>query len=75
MFRFWARMFCVHMENEIMWLREQLEHERQRAEAAIDELLRVRIQAGPVSTPRAPAETIVDRLLKDSEFTGAGELE
>ena len=79
MLRFWARMFTAHLVAEIEYLREQLIHERQRAEYAVDELLRIRIGAGPITqaTPREKeqAETLVEKLLKDSEFTSVGDAE
>ena len=74
---FWARRHVNHLEAEITYLRKQVEHERDRAERAIDELLRVRIQSGPVSiasTP-PPVENIVEKLLKDTEWATAGETE
>jgi hypothetical protein len=77
--RFWARMFTAHLVAEIEYLRAQVEHERQRAEYAIDELLRVRVAVGPVTqvTPREAEqrETLVEKLLKDSEFTSVGDAE
>lgn len=78
MIRFWARMFTAHLLDEIAYLRSQVEHERQRAEMAVDELLRVRAQAGPVTqpTPREAQqrESIVERLLRDTEFAAVGEV-
>jgi hypothetical protein len=68
--------FIKHLEAEVAWYREQMIHERQRAELALDELLRVRVGVGPVTLPTpaeaAARETAVDRLLKDTEFTTAG---
>jgi len=77
MIRFWARLFCTHLLEEIEYLREQVAHERQRAELAIDELLRIRVGATPVTQPTAreveQRESIVEKLLRDSEFTSVGE--
>jgi hypothetical protein len=77
--RFWARVFTTHLLEEIEYLRAQCQHERQRAELAIDELLRIRVGATPVTqpTPREveQRESLVDKLLKDSEFTSIGETE
>jgi hypothetical protein len=81
MLRFWARMFHAHLIEEIAYLREQVNHERQRAELAIDELLRIRVGVSPVTQP-TPAEAKVreendpiSRMLRDSEFMNTGELE
>lgn len=78
-------MFCTHgsfirhLEAELVWHRDQLIHERQRAELALDELLRLRVGAGPVTMPtpqEAKAqESEMDKLLRSSEFTAAGRLE
>ena len=72
-------MFTAHLLDEIDWLKACVIHERQRAEMAIDELLRIRIVAGPVTQPTpqeaAQRETFVDKLLRDSEFTSVGELD
>ena len=72
-------MFNSHLIDEIYYLREQVEHERQRAERAIDELLRIRIQAGPVTmpTPREAEkqESLIDKLLRDTEFSSIGEVD
>jgi hypothetical protein len=74
--RFWSRLYVAHLEEEILHLREQVVHERTRAERAIDELLSVRVSAGPVSRAASPSpashEDVVSRLLADSEFVGAG---
>lgn len=76
MFRFWSTRFVRHLEAEVEYLRGQAEHERQRAERAIDELLRVRVNVMGVTapTPREAeqAEAMVDKLLKDSEFAQTG---
>lgn len=75
--RFWARLFTTHLLEEIDYLREQVSHERQRAELAIDELLRIRVGATPVTQPTAreveQRESLVEKLLRDSEFTSVGE--
>lgn len=68
--------FIGHLEQEVAWYRDQLIHERQRAERAIDELLRVRVQAGPTTVP-TPGETRameseIEKILRDSEFSTAG---
>jgi hypothetical protein len=76
-FRFWSTKYVRHLEAEIEYLRAQMEHERQRAEIAIDTLLSVRVQVQGVTqpTPREAqqAETLVDKLLKDAEFAQVGE--
>lgn len=72
----WSRRYVRHLEAEIEWFKLQVEHERQRAELAVDELLRVRVGAGPVTqtTPgeAKAAQTIVDKMLSDTEFAEAG---
>lgn len=75
MFTFWSRLFANHLQEEILYLRKQVEHERDRAERAVDELLRVRIQGAPLSEPRPlePAESIVERLLSNTEWSSAGD--
>lgn len=74
MIGFWSRLFASHLQEEIVYLRKQVEHERDRAERAVDELLRVRIQSGPLAAPRPlePAESIVERLLSNTEWADAG---
>ena len=75
-------LWCAHssliawLEREVEYFKLQYESERRRAEMAIDELLRMRVQAGPVRAgleERVPEQ--VERLLKDPEFTRVGELE
>ena len=77
MFRFWSTKYVRHLEAEIEYLRGQVEHERQRAEIAIDTLLQVRVQAGPVTqpTPReaAKANSLVDEILANPEFARVGD--
>jgi hypothetical protein len=77
MFRFWSRTYVLHLETEIEWLKDQYAHERQRAETAIDELLRTRVAAGPVAPPPLPseAERRVQQLLNDPEFVQVGNAE
>jgi len=74
-FRFWAVAYVKHLEQEIEYLRGQMEHERQRAERAIDELLNVR-HVGAVTTPTPrevqQQETAIQKLLQDSEFSETG---
>ena len=72
---FWARRHVNHLEAEISYLRKQVEHERDRAERLNDELLRVRVQVGPVSMAHTPppVENIVDQLLKNTEWATAGQ--
>lgn len=77
-FRFWSRAYVLHLEDEILWLRQRLDMERNRAEVAIDNLVSVRVTAPVMSTvqPRNPAietpEEIVGRLHADPEFAEAG---
>lgn len=75
MFGLWTTRYVQHLLDEVEYLKKQVEHERDRAERAIDELLRVRIQSGPVSAPRPlePAESIVERLLQNTEWSQAGD--
>ena len=75
-------IWCSHssliawLEREVEYFKTQYESERCRAEMAIDELLRMRVQAGPVSLAREEAvPEHVEKLLKDPEFTRVGELE
>ena len=68
--------FLRHLEAEIQWLKIELKHERQRAEVAIDQLLRVRVGVGSV-TPREESPDAltkeVEALLGNPEFSHAGE--
>ena len=65
--------FIRHLEHEVAWYRTQLIHERQRAEAAIDELLRVRVQVNPVSQPiTQPMLSDMEKMWQNPEFTEAG---
>ena len=64
------------LEAELKYFKEQYQHERQRAEIAVDELLRG-VKVGPVSPP--PSEPLltetekrVRALLDDPEFAEAG---
>lgn len=79
MLRFWlyADSYITHLKNEVEWYRAQLVHERTRAEMATDELLRLRVAAGPVSPPALPSATErqVEALLRDPEFVSAGSAE
>lgn len=70
------REFITHLEAEIVWLRLQMMRERQRAELAINELLRLGPGAQPVSVPLIrdePVDDPISALLKNSEFTEVGE--
>ena len=85
--RFWSRAYVLHLEDEITWLRDRLDMERNRAEIAIDNLVNVRLaESGrapvtPMVQPRDPAvedaprtpEEAVRRLLADPEFQTAGD--
>ena len=68
--------FLDHLKSEIEWLKLELRHERQRAEVAIDQLLRVRVGVGSV-TPRDESPDAltkeVEALLSNPEFSHAGE--
>ena len=75
------RLFCAHdeylthLEAEIVWLKMQMVHERQRAELAVNELLRLKVGAMPVSVPLipdVPAEDTAERLFRDKEFAEVG---
>ena len=67
--------FIKHLEAEVAWFQEQLVHERQRAEMAIDELLRVRVQAGPVTLAvEKKLSKEIEELLNNPEFARAGEV-
>jgi hypothetical protein len=75
-------LFCKHsdviavLERELSYFKMQFEHERQRAEIAVDELLRTRAVVGPITqpTPREvqQQESLAERLLRDGEFMGSG---
>ena len=77
-------LFCrhsghlAHLEAEIEWYREQLLHERQRAEQAVDRLLATR-QIGPIAPPRPLTDTPIDsamrELLTAEDFQRIGEAE
>ena len=76
-------IFCKHsnyiayLEAESVWLKMQMVHERQRAERAIDTLLGLKVGVMPVTVPtpeeRAAAESEVEKMLKDPEFSHVGE--
>ena len=66
-----------HLELEILWLREQLVHERQRAEVGTDRLLATR-GIGPITLP-TPNETqarddALRALMANDDFQRAGEV-
>ena len=60
-------------------MRTQFQHERQRAERAVDELLRLKAQAqsisGPLLMPESDLTATLQRALHDPEFARAGEAE
>lgn len=72
-------LFChhsahiAHLEAEVAFWRQQFQHERQRAEVAVDRLLSTR-GIGPVTLPPRPTTPAsdMDELLRDPEFTTAG---
>ena len=71
--------FLRHLEAEIQWLKIELKHERQRAEVAVDQLLRLKAGAHPVtpvetSPAREALQREVDELLNNPEFTQIGEV-
>ena len=74
---FWATAYLRHLEAEIAGLKLQMVHERQRAELAVDTLLRLKIGAGPITVPMleetAAAKSAFEALLLDPEFTNAGQ--
>lgn len=72
--RFWPQIFCKHLLEEIEWLKEQVLHERQRAELAIDELLRFR-SVSPVSVPQVKESSLIEKMINSSEFASVGESE
>ena len=47
---FWSRAFVKHLKDENTWLREQMLHERSRAETAINALLQLKLQV-PIALP------------------------
>lgn len=75
-------LFCnhsahlAHLEAEIAWYREQLLHERTRAEYAIDRLLATR-GIGPVAPPVSPTppDETMRAWLESEDFQRAGEAE
>jgi hypothetical protein len=78
--RFWNRLYVAHLEEEILYLRGRVDHERSRAEMAIDTLLNVRVGVTPVSVQTSPAPEaeiarIMDRLGRSEEFTRVGEVD
>jgi hypothetical protein len=69
--------FRKQFETEIEYFKSMAEHERQRAEFAIQAMLEARIGGVQIitqPTPREAAqqETMVEKLLRDSEFMGSG---
>ena len=78
MFRFWASRHVAFLEKELEYFKAQYEHERQRAEYAIQELISVRLPGvGVVTqpTPReaAKANSLVDEILANPEFARVGD--
>lgn len=68
-------VYIHHLESEIEWLKTQLIHERNRAEAAVNERLR-HIGAPPLRPvePESPELAVLKEALTDSEFLTAGGL-
>lgn len=72
------RAFIAHLEAEIAWLRDQRDHERQRAEEAINAMLAVRLLPSSLATHtaeevrRAQSPTDPEVLLRNTEFMDAG---
>lgn len=77
-------LFCQHstliqhLETELEYFKAQFEHERQRAEIAIQELIAVRTGV-PVQlqqlTPReiSRQQAAIEKILSDPEFTTSGD--
>jgi len=69
--------YVAHLEAEITWLREQLVHERARAEMGVDRLLATR-GIGPITMPVIPAptdavtEAAIRTMLANEEFQRVG---
>lgn len=65
-----------HLEEEIMYLRMQMSHERARAERATDTLLALKLGVPPITVPtreeRMEDEEHLERDLRDPEFAQAG---
>jgi len=78
--RFWSTAYVRHLEAEIEFLRTEMKRHEQRADDAVDQLLRDRTQ-GQVALP--PRPLIADRepdltkelteLRQDPEWARAGE--
>lgn len=68
--------YVKHLEAEVEWYRDRLDHERQRAEIAVDALLALKVGAPPVRSPEPQAretlEQVAERLMGDREFNEAG---
>ena len=85
MFTRWISAHVRHLEREVEWYRQQMIHERTRAERAVDMLLVMKVPGAVPITP-TPAETrdantvapdetaeqTAQRLLNDPEFQSAG---
>lgn len=79
-----SALFCAHgeylrhLEAEIVWLKLQMIHERQRAEFALDKLQMLHVGGGPVTVPTPDerrAEATITDLLSNPEFVNAGGIE
>lgn len=73
-------LWCKHstavaiLERELATWKDLYKHERRSKEQAIDELLRVRVQVGPVSLSTPTEDSEIERLMKTTEFSQAGEI-
>ena len=74
---FFSSPVVEFLERELTYFKAQFQHERERAERAIDELLRVRVQVGPVAPPPPEPELAkeIKELLDNPEFSRVGETE
>ena len=72
-----AKRYVRHLENEILWYREQLLLERRRAEDAVNiKIAHQGIQGAlTVTAPPQPADDPIQRLMRDTEFSTVGSME
>jgi len=71
--------YVKHLEAEIEWLKMAMVHERQRAERGVDTLLGLKLGVAPITVPTREelreTESEVEKLMRDPEFTQAGNIE
>jgi len=71
------RRLVASLEEQVRWLRSQLLIERRRAEDATNLVLAKHEAPGTltVTAPPAPVDDVVQRLMRDTEFSSVGSME